>query len=131
MSYDLNEVSGAIVDSAIQVHRSTGPGLLESVYENCLAFELGARGLKVERQVSMPVVYQNLELEKAFRLDLLVEERVIVEVKAVHKVLPVHKAQLLTYLKLGRKKLGLLLNFNVPLMKSGVFRLIQSKPVTL
>jgi GxxExxY protein len=118
-----NDAARAVVDAAIKVHTSLGPGLLESVYEACLAHELGQRGLRVERQISLPVRYAGIVIEAGLRLDLLVEQCVVIEVKAVETLLPVHTAQLLTYLKLGGYPLGLLLNFNVPHLKQGIKRL--------
>ncbi|MGC3992171.1 MAG: GxxExxY protein [Chthoniobacteraceae bacterium] len=122
----LEEVDGVakqIVDAAFKVHSSLGPGLLESVYEVCLAHELHRRGLSFDRQVSLPVEYEGLRLESGLRLDLLVADCVIVEIKAVEALLPVHKAQLLTYLKLSGHHIGLLINFNTPLIKDGIKRL--------
>lgn len=119
-----DRVARQIVDSAFKVHSTLGPGLLEMVYEVCLAYELTRRGLAVSRQVSLPVVYDGQQLDAGFRLDLLVEQCVIVELKAVEALLPVHKAQVLTYLKLSRHRLGLLINFNVPLIKDGIVRLV-------
>ncbi len=113
-----------IVDAAFKVHSSLGPGLLESVYETCLIYELEHRGLKVQRQIKLPVVYGDLRLESGLRLDLLVEDSVVVELKAVDKMLPVFDAQLLTYLKLSGNRLGFLINFNVPRIKEGIRRLI-------
>jgi GxxExxY protein len=120
------ELTGRIVDAAIQVHSTLGPGLLESVYEQCLARELECRALRARRQVPIAVAYRDLSMDGGFRLDIQVEERVIVEVKAVEKLLPVHEAQILTYLKLSGLKVGLLLNFNVPLMKDGIRRFVRS-----
>ena len=120
-----DEITGAVVDAALKVHSSLGAGLLEHVYEVCLARELAKRGLNVQTQVSMPVIYDGDEIDAAFRVDLLVEEDVIVELKAVEKLLPVHKAQVLTYLKLCGKKVGLLINFNVPHLKDGIKRLVN------
>lgn len=117
-------VAASIVDSAVKVHRALGPGLLESVYGACLAHELRQRGLGVETQVPVPIRYEGLVLEGGLRLDLLVEDLAIIELKAVEKLLPVHEAQLLTYLKLAQRRLGFLLNFNVPLMKSGISRFV-------
>ncbi len=111
-----------IVDAAFQVHKELGPGLLESVYESCLAYELEKRNLKIKRQVLLPVVYKDIHLDAGLRLDILVENCVIIELKAVEKILPIHEAQLLTYLKLTKKRLGLLINFNVPLIKDGIKR---------
>lgn len=122
---DLNKISGEVIGGAIEVHRELGPGLLESAYENCLRYELQQRGLRVEQQVAQPVFYKGLQLECGYRLDLLVENQVIVELKAVEAILPIHQAQLLTYLKLRQLRLGLLINFNVPLLKNGIKRLIN------
>lgn len=120
---DIDRVARDIVDSAFAVHRALGPGLLESVYEACLAHELKKRGLRVERQVTLPVVYDDLRLDAGLRLDLVVNDCVIVELKVAEKMNPLFEAQLLTYLKLTGKRLGLLINFNVPLIKQGVKRL--------
>jgi GxxExxY protein len=113
-----------IVDCAFKVHSRLGPGLLESVYEACLVHELVKKGLKVDRQVALPILYDGLVLESGLRIDLIVEDSVIVELKAVEEVLPVHRAQVLTYLKLARKRLALLINFNVPLIKDGIERIV-------
>ena len=118
-----DEVAKEIVDSAFRVHRQLGPGLLESVYETCLAHELAKRGLEVRRQVKFPVLYDGEQLDAGLRLDLLVEDVVIVEIKAVEHHKPLFDAQILTYLKLTRKRLGLLINFNVPLIKNGIKRI--------
>jgi len=118
-----NEISGEIVDSAIRVHRELGPGLLESAYQACLAYELTSRGLTVGLQVPLPLVYRGVTLKVGYRIDLLVEESVVVEVKALAAILPVHEAQLLSYLKLSNHQLGLLFNFNVPLLKDGIRRM--------
>lgn len=119
----VDRVAKQVVDAAFTVHSTLGAGLLESVYEVCLAYELTKRGLKAERQLALPVVYDNVRLEAGFRLDLLVEKSVVVELKAVETLIPVHSAQLLTYLKLSGYRLGLLINFNVPLIKDGIKRL--------
>jgi GxxExxY protein len=121
-----DSVARQIVDSAFAVHRALGPGLLESVYEQCLVCELRSRKINLTQQVSIPIRYRDTVIEAGLRLDLVVEEAVIVEIKAVEKILPVHEAQLLTYLKLARKELGLLVNFNVPLIKDGIRRLVRS-----
>ena len=121
----INEISGQILDSAIEVHRVLGPGLLEAVYEAALAIELESRGLRVQRQVSVAVFYKGADLEMGFRLDLLVENCVIIELKSVEKLERVHNKQLQTYLKLADKRLGLLINFNVPLLKDGFVRLVN------
>ena len=114
----------AIVDSAITVHKEMGPGLLESVYEECLTFELRNRGFVVERQLEIPLVYQNKQLDSKLRLDLLIDHEVIVELKSVEQILEIHKAQVLTYLKLMNKRLAFLINFNVPLLKNGLKRFV-------
>lgn len=118
----LNELSGKIVDAAIAVHRELGPGLLESVYEICLARELAKRNVQCQRQVEIPVRYQGEQLEAGFRADILVQDLIIVEIKAVEKLLPIHEAQIITYLRLSGRPLGLLLNFNCKLMKQGIHR---------
>jgi len=120
---DIDRVAKDVVDAAFKVHKTLGPGLLESVYETCLARELEIRRVAVERQVEVPVVYEGVKLDAGLRLDLLVDKRVIVEVKAVEKMIPVFDAQLLTYLKLTGLRLGLLINFNVPAIKDGIRRL--------
>jgi len=122
----LNEVSGQIVDAAMKVHSALGPGLLESAYEGCLVHELRKRGLQVANQVALPVVYDGVEIDVGYRLDLLVERSVIAELKAVDKIAPIHEAQLLTYLKLSGHRLGLLLNFNVVRMKDGIKRMVNN-----
>jgi len=122
---ELNEISGQVIGAAIEVHRELGPGLLESAYEVCLSHELQQRGVRVDQQVPVPVSYKGLHLECGYRLDLLVENQVIVELKAVESLLPIHEAQLLTYLKLYQRRLGLLINFNVPVLKNGSKRLLH------
>lgn len=116
-------MSGVIVDAAIAVHTALGPGLLESAYETCLLYELRKRGLAVEAQVPLPIVYHSVHLEIGYRIDLLVEDTIIVELKACESIAPVHRVQLLSYLRLSKKSLGLLLNFHVPLMKDGIVRM--------
>lgn len=124
ISQELDQVATQVVDAAFQVHSTLGPGLLESVYELCLEHELTKRRLSVEKQVPLPVLYDNLYIEAGFKVDLLVDRCLIVELKAVETFLPVHTAQLLTYLKLSKCRLGLLINFNVPLIKDGIKRLV-------
>ncbi|HEX3485873.1 MAG TPA: GxxExxY protein [Micropepsaceae bacterium] len=114
----------AIVDSALAVHRATGPGLLESTYEICLSHELQRRGHKVVTQLPLPVTYDSITLDAGYRIDLMVDDLVIVEVKAVAAFAPIHEAQLLTYLRLSRRKLGFLINFNVVLLKQGIKRMV-------
>jgi GxxExxY protein len=123
-----NEVSKQIVDAAYRIHTTLGPGLLESVYALTLAWELEQRGLRVVRQPEIPVIYQGTRIEVGFRADLLVEDKVIIEVKSVEVLAPVHKKQLLTYLRLADKRLGLLLNFNVALIKEGITRIANGMP---
>jgi len=118
----LNELSGTIIAAAVEVHRELGPGLFESVYENCLAHELGQRGIEVARQVAIPVIYKGQELEIGFKADLLVQDLIVVEIKSIEKMTSLHEAQILTYLRLSGRPLGLLLNFNTKLMKDGVRR---------
>jgi GxxExxY protein len=124
VSDKLNQVSGKVVHAAFQVHEQLGPGLLENVYEKCLFYELHKIGLKVEEQVQVPVKYKSMTFDAAFRIDLLVEDQIIVELKSVESLLPVHKAQVMTYLKLTGHRVGLLINFNVPLLKDGLQRII-------
>lgn len=119
-----NEIARRAIDCAFAVHRALGPGLLESVYEACLACELGHAGLQYRRQFPLPVVYRELELEAGYRLDLLVENRIVIEIKAVEAIAPVHVAQTLTYLRLSGCKLGYLINFNVSMLKDGIKRLV-------
>lgn len=121
---ELNKTTEQIIGAAIEVHKVLGPGLLESVYEECLCRELGLRGIKFERQKSLPVEYKGVKLDCGYRLDLIVEGIVVVEIKAVSIIEPIHEAQLLTYLKLGGWKLGMLINFNVPILKDGIRRRI-------
>jgi GxxExxY protein len=121
---EINRVSGIIVDCAIKVHTELGPGLLESIYRACLVDELISRGLNVKIEVPMPVYWNGRKLEAGYRADLLVNDLVIVEIKAVEGISPVHQAQLLTYLKLSGKRVGLLLNFHVALMRDGIRRFI-------
>ena len=124
-SLQQDRVARQVVDAAFAVHSALGPGLLESVYEQCLAHELGLRGVPYRRQVCLPLCYKDLEIEGGLRLDLLVADMIVVELKAVERILPVHEAQVLTYLRLARLRLGLLVNFNVPLVKDGVRRIIR------
>lgn len=120
-----NQITGSVVDAALAVHIELGPGLLESVYEAALAFELTERGLAVRRQVALPVVYKGVRIDDGFRIDLLVEEAVIVEVKSIEKLAPVHKKQLLTYLRLTDLRVGLLINFGAVLLKDGIHRVVH------
>lgn len=113
-----------VVDAAFQVHKARGPGLLESVYETCLEYEFQQRGIRFERQRSMPITYGSVRIEAGLRLDFLVDDQVVVELKAVEMVLPVHKAQVLSYLRLAGKRIALLINFNVPLIRDGIKRFV-------
>lgn len=122
---DQNEISGQVVNAAMKVHTLLGPGLLESAYEACLAYELSQRGLAVQTQVELPIQYGDMQLDAGYRLDMLVEETVIVELKAVEKMIPVYQAQLLSYLKLSGLHVGLLINFNVPRLKDGIKRMVN------
>jgi GxxExxY protein len=128
---ELDQITEKIIGGAIEVHRALGPGLLESTYEACLVFELAQRDLKVERQKPLPVVYKGVTLDCGYRIDLLVEDAVIVEIKAVDSLTPVHEAQLLSYLKLSSCKVGLLVNFNVKVLKAGIRRLVSNYPDSL
>jgi GxxExxY protein len=123
MNHGDTEITEKIIGAAIEVHRHLGPGLLESVYEAALAFELSQQGLAVERQKPVPVTYKGLKFEEGYRLDLLVADSVIVELKCVDNLLPIHEAQVLSYLKLTGRKVGLLMNFKVPVLKQGIKRL--------
>ncbi len=120
-----NELSGQIIDACIEVHKELGPGLMESVYEVCLISVLKKKNLKVQQQVSLPVVFKGEKLKKDFIIDILVEDKIILELKSLEAILPVHEAQVVTYLKLSDKKLGLLINFNVPLLVQGIKRKIN------
>jgi GxxExxY protein len=126
----LNEISGGVIDAAMKVHSALGCGLLESVYETCLAHELASRGLLVKKQVVMPIRYEGVVLDTGYRLDLLVEDIVVVEIKAVEKLQPLYSAQLLTYLKLGGYELGLLMNFNTVHLRDGIRRVMNFKADT-
>lgn len=121
-----NEISQIIIDCSIQIHKQLGPGLLESVYEEVLAHVLNNRGLNCQRQKGIPVIYDEVKLELGFRADIIVENKVIIELKSVETILDVHKKQLLTYLKLTDLKLGLLINFNVNLLKEGITRIVNN-----
>lgn len=121
-----NQVGDKIVPAAIEVHRNTGPGLLESTYQACLEYELKKSGLFTEKEVALPVIYDNVKLECGYRIDLWVERKVIIEIKSVDALNEIHMAQILTYLKLSDNKLGYLLNFNVPLMKEGIRRVANN-----
>jgi GxxExxY protein len=117
-----HEITEAIIGAAIDVHRELGPGLLESAYEECFCHELHLRGLNFQRQVELPVAYKGLKLDCGYRLDVVVENSVVVELKSIEQISPIHQAQLLTYLRLSGKKVGLLINFNVAVLKNGIVR---------
>jgi len=122
---DINELSSKIIGAAIEVHKKLGPGLLESVYEECICHELSLRGILLERQKPLPVVYKGKKLDCGYRLDIVVEKAIIVELKSCEKIEPIHRAQVLTYLKLSGLNLGLLLNFNTPVMRDGIVRIVN------
>jgi GxxExxY protein len=121
----INELTEIIIGCAIEVHKILGPGLLESAYEECLAYELQKVGLKIERQKPVPVVYKDIVLECGYRIDILVEDTVVLELKSIETLNPVHEAQILTYMKFANKNIGLLINFNVTLLKNGLRRFIR------
>jgi len=120
----INEITQRIIGCAIEVHKNLGPGLLESAYEECLAYDLDRAGFSIRRQQPVPVVYKDVKLECGYRIDILVENSVIVELKALDEINPVHEAQILTYMKFAGKKFGLLINFNVTILKNGIRRFI-------
>ena len=124
----INRITETIIGAAIDVHRALGPGLLESAYEACLLFELTDRGLKVEQQKPLPIIYREVNLDCAYRLDLIVDDEVIVEIKSVERILPIHEAQLISYLKLSGHNVGLLINFNVKMLKHGIHRFVNNFP---
>jgi len=116
----IDEITGKIIGAAMEVHKGLGPGLLESTYEECLTYEISKLNLKYQRQIDLPVLYKDMKLDCGYRLDLVVEDEVLVELKSVEKLLPIHEAQLITYLKMGGYRVGLLINFNVELLKHGI-----------
>jgi len=124
-SHDVNLLTGEIIGAAIEVHKNLGPGLLESVYETCLCKELESRQISLERQKELPIEYKGEKLDGGLRLDVVVDKRVIIELKACEKLMPIHEAQLLTYLKLTSIKVGLLINFNVSILRQGIKRFIN------
>ena len=121
-----NEISNIVIGCAIEVHKQLGPGLLESAYKECLAYELFQQGLQVSKEVPMPIVYKEVKLDHGYRMDLLANNKVVIEIKTVEFVSDVHEAQLLTYLKLGNYKLGLLLNFHTTMLKNGIKRMVNN-----
>jgi GxxExxY protein len=122
---DINDLTGEVISAAIEVHKILGPGLLESAYEECLCRELELRQIPYERQKELPIEYKGIKLDCGYRLDVLVENRLVLELKACDALQPIHKAQLLTYLKLTGIKVGLLINFNVPMLKQGIKRMVK------
>ncbi len=122
----LNKLTEKIIGCAIEVHRSLGPGLLESAYEECLCYELSQSGIVFERQVPLPVVYKGVKLDCGYKMDVVIAKSVIIEIKAVERIIPVHEAQLLSYLKLYNKKVGLLINFHVLILKNGLKRIVNN-----
>ena len=116
-------ITEKVIGASIEVHKGLGPGLLESAYERCLCYELSLAGLKFERQVPLPLVYKDVKLESGYIMDLVVEDLLVVELKAVERLMPIHEAQLLSYLKLADKRIGLLLNFHIPVLKDGIKRI--------
>jgi len=123
---NINELSNKVIGAAIEVHKEIGPGLLESAYEECLCHELKLRNIKFERQKPLSVVYKDIKLDCGYRLDVVVENEIILELKSCERIEEIHKAQLLTYLKLSGVKLGFILNFNVPIMKNGIVRMVNN-----
>ena len=126
----LNKITETIIGVAINIHRALGPGLLESAYEVCMVYDLVKAGSKVEQQKPLPIVYRGVKLECGYRLDLMIENEVIVEIKSVEKLLPIHQAQLMSYLKLSDCRVGLLINFNVKVLKNGIKRVVNNFPDT-
>jgi GxxExxY protein len=126
LKMDINNLSGCVIGAAIEVHKALGPGLLESAYEECLSYELTNRGVSYERQKSVPVTYKGRHLDCAYRVDLVIENIMILELKAISAVEPIHKAQILTYLKLMDLNLGFIFNFNTILMKDGIYRIVNN-----
>ena len=124
LSPEIESAASEVVDAGLKVHKALGPGLLESAYEHCLAYELQSRGLVVHRQLPLPITYEGQKLDVGYRLDLVVEDHIIVEVKAVDALARLHEAQVMTYLKLSNRKLGFLMNFNMMLFKSGLKRIV-------
>ena len=122
---EIDRLSNKVIGAAIEVHKVLGPGLLESAYEECLVYELKIAGIEFERQAALPVVYKDIRLDCGYRLDVVIDKAIILELKAVETIMPIHEAQILTYLKLSGLKLGLLLNFNVPFMRNGIKRIVN------
>ncbi|MEW6202525.1 MAG: GxxExxY protein [bacterium] len=122
----INKLTETIIGIAINIHRSLGPGLLESAYEACMVYDLAQAGLKVEQQKPLPIIYRDVKLECGYRLDLVIEDEIIIELKSIEKILPIHNAQLISYLKLSGCKVGLLINFNVEMLKDGIKRVVNN-----
>ncbi len=120
-----NDIAKKVIDLSFKIHKNLGPGLLENVYQNCLVYELQKLGYRVEKEKALPVIYETIKMECGYRVDILIENRVVIEVKSTSSLLDIHLAQLLTYLKIGKFKLGLLINFNSPLLKDGIKRVIN------
>ena len=127
MEANKDQLTAAVIGAGIEVHRILGPGLFESVYDECLAWELGLRGLRVDRQAAIPVVYKEVKLDASYRVDFLVERKLVVEVKVVERILPVHDAQVLTYMRMSGIPVGLLLNFNAAVLKDGIRRFVNTR----
>jgi GxxExxY protein len=125
---EIESIATNIVDAAVRVHRSLGPGLLESAYQECFAYELRKRGVIVESEISLPILYDGVQLDVGYRIDMVIDKRIIVENKSVEQRLPIHEAQLLTYMKLGGFQLGFLINWNVKLIKNGIKRFVLNLP---
>ena len=122
---ELNDLTREIIGAAIEVHKHIGPGMLESAYEECLAYELASRGLSVTRQIPVPVVYKEVKLECGYRVDILVNDTVVLELKSVDVLAPIHEAQILTYMRFAKRRIGLLINFNVTVLKNGIRRYVM------
>lgn len=125
---NLNKITETIIGVSINIHRALGPGLLESAYEACMVYDIAKAGLQVEQQKPLPIVYRGVKLDCGYRLDLMIENKVIVEIKSLEKLLPIHQAQLMSYLKLSDCKVGLLINFNVKVLKNGIKRVVNNFP---
>ena len=122
------DVATIIIDAALKVHRSLGPGLFESAYQLCLAYELRQRGLQVECEVALPIIYEGIKIEAGYRIDMVIENQIIIENKTVEQLLPIHEAQIMTYMKLSKTQIGFLINWNVRLIKNGIKRIVSNVP---
>jgi len=125
MAMEMNKLTGEIIGAAIEVHKQLGPGMLESAYEECLSYELSVRGLSIVRQKPVPVVYKEVKLECGYRIDILVNDAVVLELKSVDVLAPIHEAQILTYMRFAKRRIGLLINFNVTVLKNGIKRYVM------